>query len=100
MKQKLTRVSQQMRHSTVGCFKVSINTQTNCSRTQEAYEKAVNPLFESLNRVEALLQKSSGPYVLGTKLTEVDVRLYPTIVRFDIVYVSVRLLSSARRVTH
>jgi glutathionyl-hydroquinone reductase len=58
-------------------------------RTQAAYEKSVIPLFRSLDRVENMLKNSTGPYILGNQLTEVDIRLYPTIVRFDIVYVSV-----------
>jgi putative glutathione S-transferase len=36
-----------------------------------------------------MLENSTGPYILGNQLAEVDIRLYPTIVRFDIVYVSV-----------
>jgi putative glutathione S-transferase len=59
------------------------------AQTQAAYEKSVIPLFSSLDRVENMLKNSTGPYVLGNQLTEVDIRLYPTIVRFDIVYVSV-----------
>lgn len=55
--------------------------------TQEAYEKNVNILFKSLDRVEAHLAKSSRPYYFGDKLTELDVRLYTTIIRFDPVYV-------------
>jgi glutathionyl-hydroquinone reductase len=55
--------------------------------TQEAYEKAVTTLFKSLDRVEAQLTKSGGPYYFGKELTETDVRLYTTIIRFDVVYV-------------
>jgi glutathionyl-hydroquinone reductase len=55
--------------------------------TQEAYEKAVLTLFKSLDRVEAQLQSSGGSYFFGKELTETDVRLYTTIVRFDAVYV-------------
>ncbi|PMD24321.1 hypothetical protein NA56DRAFT_643553 [Hyaloscypha hepaticicola] len=58
------------------------------AKKQEAYEKAVIAVFESLDRIEAILQSSSGPYLLGSQLTEVDIRLYPTIVRFDPVYVT------------
>ncbi|PMD66589.1 uncharacterized protein K444DRAFT_551715 [Hyaloscypha bicolor E] len=58
------------------------------AKTQEAYEKAVTAVFNSLDRIEDLLQHTSEPYLLGSQLTEVDVRLYPTIVRFDIVYVT------------
>ncbi|KFZ03008.1 hypothetical protein V502_11315 [Pseudogymnoascus sp. VKM F-4520 (FW-2644)] len=55
--------------------------------TQEAYEKNVVALFEALDRVEKHLESSPGPYYWGDKVTEGDVRLYTTIVRFDAVYV-------------
>ncbi|KAF1817474.1 hypothetical protein P152DRAFT_454065 [Eremomyces bilateralis CBS 781.70] len=55
--------------------------------SQEAYEKACTQLFKSLDRVEAHLSSSPGPYYFGTEITEADVRLYTTIVRFDPVYV-------------
>ena len=55
--------------------------------TQEAYEKAVTQLFKSLDRAEEDLANSSGPYYFGDRLTEQDVRLFTTIVRFDAVYV-------------
>lgn len=54
--------------------------------TQKAYEESVVPLFEALDRLEDML--ASRRFLLGDKLTEVDIRLFPTLVRFDSVYVS------------
>ena len=59
--------------------------------TQSAYETAVHPLFASLDRAESHLasqsEKGQGPYYYGKNITEADVRLFTTIVRFDPVYV-------------
>ena len=56
--------------------------------TEEAYTKAVTTLFKSLDRIEEELQKSSTPYLLSSPhVTEADIRLYTTAVRFDPVYV-------------
>ncbi|KAH4313101.1 hypothetical protein HBH64_012810 [Parastagonospora nodorum] len=55
--------------------------------TQEEYEKNVVPLFAALNKLEDLVHKNGGPYILGEKMTELDLLAYPTIVRFDTVYV-------------
>ncbi|KAH1572050.1 SPS-sensor component ptr3 [Aspergillus fumigatus] len=56
--------------------------------TQEAYEKAVTTLFASLDRIEAHLSKdANSPYFFGSSITEVDIRLFTTIIRFDPVYV-------------
>ena len=55
--------------------------------TQAAYEKAVHQLFTSLDRSEAHLASSPGPFYYGENITEADIRLYTTIVRFDVVYV-------------
>ena len=57
------------------------------ARKQEAYEPAVRELFVALDRAEKHLATSPGPYYFGKHLTEADVRLYVTIVRFDPVYV-------------
>ena len=53
------------------------------AKTQEAYQKAVVPLFESLDRLENIL--TSQDYLVGPVLTEADIRLWVTIVglRFD-----------------
>lgn len=55
--------------------------------TQEAYEKAIKPLFDSLDKIEKHLSTSEGSFYWGKHITEGDVRLYTTIVRFDPVYV-------------
>ncbi|KAI9679244.1 MAG: S-glutathionyl-(chloro)hydroquinone reductase [Caeruleum heppii] len=54
--------------------------------TEDAYKKAVLTLFKSLDRVEAHLLEAGSPYLFGQQVTEGDVRLYTTIVRFDPVY--------------
>ena len=52
---------------------------------QEAYDKAVREVFSALDRVEEILSRQR--YLTGAQLTEADVRLYTTLVRFDKVYV-------------
>ncbi|KAI0717019.1 glutathione S-transferase [Earliella scabrosa] len=52
--------------------------------TQKAYEDAVIPLFESLDRLEKML--TGKDYLIGDQLTEADVRLFVTIIRFDVAY--------------
>lgn len=53
--------------------------------TQEAYEQAVAPLFETLDWLDARL--SSQRYLTGDSITEADWRLVTTLLRFDPVYV-------------
>lgn len=52
--------------------------------TQEAYEEAVEGVFSCLSRVEERL--SRHPWLCGDHLTEADIRLWTTAVRFDPVY--------------
>ncbi|MFC6878623.1 MULTISPECIES: glutathione S-transferase family protein [Actinomadura] len=51
---------------------------------QEPYEKAFDALFATFDRLEERL--SDRRYLLGDAITEADVRLYPTLARFDAVY--------------
>lgn len=55
------------------------------ARTQEAYDEAVTGCFKALDRVEEILSKNR--YLCGDRLTEADIRLFPTLIRFDPVYV-------------
>ncbi|MDP5308482.1 glutathione S-transferase family protein [Paracoccus spongiarum] len=52
--------------------------------SQGAYDKAVAPLFDSLDWIEGLL--ASHRYLAGDRITEADWRLFTTICRFDAVY--------------
>ncbi|CAH0052048.1 unnamed protein product [Clonostachys solani] len=54
---------------------------------QETYSKNVPIVFAALNQLELLIQSNGGPYVLGKDLTELDVLVYATAIRFDTVYV-------------
>jgi putative glutathione S-transferase len=53
--------------------------------TQEAYEEAFVALFDTLDWLEERLAKQR--YLVGDRITEADWRLFPTLVRFDAVYV-------------
>jgi putative glutathione S-transferase len=53
--------------------------------SQDAYEEAVSPLFETLDWLEQHL--SSRRYLCGDRVTEADWRLFTTLLRFDPVYV-------------
>lgn len=53
--------------------------------TQAAYEEAVVPLFETLDWLESILARRR--YLTGATITEADLRLFPTLIRFDPVYV-------------
>ena len=52
--------------------------------TQEAYEAAVHPLFETLDWIEDRL--GANRYLMGDRITEADWRLFTTLIRFDTVY--------------
>jgi putative glutathione S-transferase len=53
--------------------------------SQGAYDEAATELFAALDKCEAIL--SERRYIAGNVFTEADVRLFPTLVRFDEVYV-------------
>jgi len=53
--------------------------------TQEAYNEAIVPLFDTLDWLDQRL--SDRRYLTGSTITEADWRLFTTLVRFDPVYV-------------
>ncbi|OSP55747.1 glutathione S-transferase family protein, partial [Pseudoruegeria sp. SK021] len=64
--------------------------------SQDAYDAAVGPLFDSLDWLEGIL--SNSRYLLGDRLTEADWRLFTTLVRFDSVY-HLHFKCNRRRIT-
>jgi putative glutathione S-transferase len=52
--------------------------------SQEAYEYAFDRLFARLDELEDRL--ADRRYLMGDQITEADIRLFPTLVRFDTVY--------------
>jgi glutathionyl-hydroquinone reductase len=52
--------------------------------TQSAYEEAVQQVFASLEVIESRLERER--FLCGDQLTEADIRLFPTLYRFDAVY--------------
>jgi glutathionyl-hydroquinone reductase len=54
------------------------------AQAQAAYDRAVRILFDGLDRLEDRLIRQR--YLLGDHVTEADVRLFPTLARFDAVY--------------
>ena len=52
--------------------------------SQEAYDAAIAPLFDTLDWLEDRLSRNR--YLMGDRLTEADWRLFTTLIRFDPVY--------------
>ena len=66
---------------------LGINNAVNeCGRStsQTVYDKALKGLFDTLENLENILSKNR--YLCGSRQTEADWRLYPTLVRFDAIY--------------
>jgi len=55
------------------------------ARNQKAYEKASKDLFSALNIVEEHLQ-SNGPWLCGKNLSIADIKLFPTLIRWEAIY--------------
>lgn len=52
--------------------------------SQEAYEEAVTDVFTALDKLENHLQDTD--WLVGNQITEADIRLWTTLIRFDAVY--------------
>lgn len=53
--------------------------------TQKAYDEALGILFDALDTLEDRLL-NDGPYLHGEIMTESDIRLFVTLIRFDVAY--------------
>ena len=54
------------------------------AQSQPAYDQACEELFGTLDQIDAVLGKTR--YLCGDQLTLADVRLFPTLFRFDVAY--------------
>lgn len=54
------------------------------ARSQAGYDEGVKDVFEALDRIEKTLETRT--WLLGDQLTEADIRLFPTLARFDVAY--------------
>lgn len=65
------------------------------AKNQHAYDRAIAELCEAYDRADDILQKQR--YLTGDTLTDADIRLFVTLVRFDEVY-SIYFKANARMV--
>lgn len=80
LRQQIDQINDRIYHTlNNGVYKSGFAT------TQEAYEEAVVPLFETIGWLENIL--SSQRYLTGPEICEADWRLFTTLIRFDPVYV-------------
>ncbi|XP_051126175.1 uncharacterized protein LOC127248061 isoform X1 [Andrographis paniculata] len=54
------------------------------AKKQEPYDESMTKLYEALDKCEEILSKQR--YLCGNTLTEADIRLFVTLIRFDEVY--------------
>lgn len=66
------------------------------AESQSAYDEAVSAVFDTLDLLDRRLATSR--YYFGTVITETDLRIFPTLVRFDAVY-AILFKCSRRRLT-
>jgi glutathionyl-hydroquinone reductase len=66
--------------------------------TQVAYEEAFAGVFATLDMLERRLER--GPYLIGERLTEADIRVFVTLARFDAAYHGVFKCNLSRVADH
>ena len=66
------------------------------SSDQQVYAAAFTAYFETLSQLETILSKADHPFLTGTRFTEADLRLFPTLYRHDPVYYVRMKLNGAR----
>ena len=81
LKEKIDEInSWMMPNLNLGVYKAGF------AATQEDYDKHSTLVFQTLDRLENMLEDSKTVYVLGSEISEVDIKLYTTLVRFDTIY--------------
>jgi glutathionyl-hydroquinone reductase len=79
LRQEIDAIGALIHHTVdIGPYRAGLAT------TQAAYEEAFDALFTTLGALDDRLGRRR--FLLGGALTEADVRLYPTLARFDAVY--------------
>ena len=56
------------------------------ARNQSSYERASKSLFSALNEIETKISHTKGDWVCGEELTYADIYLFPTIIRWELIY--------------
>ena len=56
------------------------------ARNQNAYIEASQKLFAALAKIEKILDKNGGPWLLGKEISFADIYLFPTIIRWELIY--------------
>ena len=56
------------------------------ARNQRSYEKASKNLFKALTKIEKKFDKNLGNWICGENLTYADIYLFPTIIRWELIY--------------
>ena len=56
------------------------------ARNQDSYIFASNILFQRLEKIDQLIGNSEGAWILGDNLTLADLYLFPTMIRWELIY--------------